>query len=206
MSVANRVTRRLPIRRRDWRLMGRTARLVLGAPGYALLALLTALAGLSLFVLSLNAPLAGFALAGDLAIGARARILVGLYPFVGSAYGPIQGALLVLVAVLLGVDVAMATYHFREHRDDAERGASSATGGASAVGVLLGTLGAGCAACGVPILLGVLSILGVPSAALLLPFDGLEFAGLAAFVLVLSIFWLADGMRGGEIRGCPVDL
>jgi hypothetical protein len=24
--------------------------------------------------------------------------------------------------------------------------------------------------------------------------------------VLLSIFWLADGMRGGEIRGCPVDL
>ncbi|MEF8788703.1 MAG: hypothetical protein V5A61_01115 [Haloarculaceae archaeon] len=179
--------------------MGRTVRLVLGGPGYALLALLVGLAGLSLFVLSLNTALAGFALAGDLAPGARLRVLLGLYPFVGSAYGPIQGGLLVLVSVLLGVDVAMATYHFREHRVTVE------AGGASAAGVLLGTLGAGCAACGVPILLGVLSLLGLPSAALLLPFDGLEFAALAAVVLVLSVHWLADGMRGGEIRGCPVD-
>ena len=199
-SVANRVVRRLPLRGRDWRLMGRTARLVLGGPGYAVLAVVAALAGLSLFVLSLNVSLAGFALAGDLALGARLRILVGLYPFVGSAYGPLQGALLVFVSLLLGVDVAMATYHFREHRVTVE------ASGASAVGVLLATLGAGCAACGVPILLGVLSLLGVPSAALLLPFDGLEFAALAAVVLVLSIHWLADGMRGGEIRGCPVDL
>ena len=180
--------------------MGRTARLVLGGPGYALLALVAALAGLSLFVLSLNTALAGFALTGDLALGARLRILVGLYPFVGSAYGPLQGALLVFVSLLLGVDVAMATYHFREHRVTVE------ASGASAVGVLLATLGAGCAACGVPILLGVLSLLGIPSAALLLPFDGLEFAVLAVVVLTLSIHWLADGMRGGEIRGCPVDL
>jgi len=198
-GVAARLTRRLPLQRADWRLMGRTVRLVLGGPGYALLALLVGLAGLSLFVLSLNTALAGFALAGDLAPGARLRVLLGLYPFVGSAYGPIQGGLLVLVSVLLGVDVAMATYHFREHRVTVE------AGGASAAGVLLGTLGAGCAACGVPILLGVLSLLGVPSAALLLPFDGLEFAALAAVVLVLSVHWLADGMRGGEIRGCPVD-
>ena len=198
-GVAARLTRRLPLQRADWRLMGRTARLVLGGPGYALLALLVGLAGLSLFVLSLNTALAGFALAGDLAPGARLRVLLGLYPFVGSAYGPIQGGLLVLVSVLLGVDVAMATYHFREHRVTVE------AGGASAAGVLLGTLGAGCAACGVPILLGVLSLLGLPSAALLLPFDGLEFAALAAVVLVLSVHWLADGMRGGEIRGCPVD-
>jgi hypothetical protein len=187
--------------------MGRTARLVLGGPGYAVLALVAALAGLSLFVLSLNVSLAGFALAGDLALGARLRILVGLYPFVGSAYGPLQGALLVFVSLLLGVDVAMATYHFREHRATAADGAASArASGASAAGVLLATLGAGCAACGVPILLGVLSLLGIPSAALLLPFDGLEFAVLAVVVLTLSIHWLADGMRGGEIRGCPVDL
>jgi hypothetical protein len=199
-SVATRVVRRLPLRRNDWRLMGRTARLVLGGPGYAVLALVAALAGLSLFVLSLNVSLAGFALTGDLAPGARLRILVGLYPFVGSAYGPLQGALLVFVSLLLGVDVAMATYHFREHRVTVE------ASGASAVGVLLATLGAGCAACGVPILLGVLSLLGIPSAALLLPFDGLEFAVLAVVVLTLSIHWLADGMRGGEIRGCPVDL
>lgn len=205
MGADARATRRLPTGREDWLLMGRTARLVLGGPTYALLALVVALAGLSLFVLSLNVSLAGFALAGDLALGARVRVLVGLYPFVGSAYGPVQGTLLVLVAALLGVDAAMAAYHFREHRVTVESGASGAPGGAGAAGILLGMLGAGCAACGVPVLLGLLSLLGVPSAALLLPLDGLEFAALAAVVLVLSIHWLADGMRGGEIRGCPVD-
>jgi len=25
-------------------------------------------------------------------------------------------------------------------------------------------------------------------------------------VLTLSIYWLAEGMRGGEINGCPVDI
>ena len=57
MNAATRLARRLPTRRSDWRLMGRTARLVLGGPGYALLALVVALAGLSLFVLSLFAEL-----------------------------------------------------------------------------------------------------------------------------------------------------
>lgn len=28
--------------------------------------------------------------------------------------------------------------------------------------------------------------------------------GLALVTLVLSIYWVGDGMRGGEIRGCPV--
>jgi hypothetical protein len=164
----------------DWRLMARTARLVLGVPAYAVVGLLAALAGLTLFVVSLNLPLARFALAGDLTLPARFTILSGLYPFVGAAYEPFQGALLVFVPLLIAVNVAMATYHFREQAVTVE------SGGASLTGVLLGILGAGCAACGVPILLGVLSLFGVSSAALLLPLDGLEFALLAVVALVLS--------------------
>jgi hypothetical protein len=190
----------LPTGAEDWRLMGRTARLVLGVPAYALVAVVAAFAGLTLFVTSLNLPLAEFALTGDLTTGRRLRILGGLYPFVGDAYEAPQGALLLFVAGLIGVNVSMALYHFREHAVGVE------SGGASLVGVLLGTLGAGCAACGVPILLGILSIFGVSSAALVLPLDGLEFAFLAIVALVLSTHWLAAGMRGGEIRGCPVDL
>lgn len=190
----------LPTGSDDWRLMGRTARLVLGIPTYALVALVAAFAGLTLFVTSLNLPLAGFALTGDLSLDGRLRILRGLYPFVGSAYDPFQGSLLVFVAALIGVNVSMAVYHFREHAVSVE------SGGASLAAVLLGTLGAGCAACGVPILLAILSIFGVSSAVLFLPLDGLEFALLALVALVLSTHWLAEGMRGGEIRGCPVDL
>ncbi len=41
---------------------------------------------------------------------------------------------------------------------------------------------------------------------LFLPLDGLEFAFLALVVITLSLHWLADGMRGGMVNGCPVDL
>jgi FtsH-binding integral membrane protein len=71
---------------------------------------------------------------------------------------------------------------------------------------VLGTLGAGCAACGSAVLLGLLSLVGVSTTLLFLPLDGLEFALGAVVVLTLSIYWLADGMRGGEINGCPVDI
>ena len=164
----------LPTRRADWRLMGRTARLVLGGPGYAL--------------------------TGALPPAARVELLVSQFPFVGPAFPPLQGSLLVAVAVLTGVDVTMATYHFREH------GVSVREGGSSAAGVFLGTLGAGCAACGSAVLAGLLSLVGGSGLLLLLPLDGLEFALGASVVLLLSVYWLADGMRGGEIRGCPVDL
>jgi len=72
-------------------------------------------------------------------------------------------------------------------------------------GVVLGVLGAGCAACGSTVLVGLLSLLGVSVSLVALPLEGLEFALGAVVVLVLSIYWLADGMRGGRVRGCPVD-
>jgi hypothetical protein len=183
--------------------MGRTARLVLGSPAYAALALVTAVVALSAFVFGQNVELARFALTAPLGFEDRATILLGLYPFLGTNYGPVAEVLLVAVAGLAGVDVAMVTYHFREH----EVGVGSdgaTTGGSSAVGLVLGALGAGCAACGSAVLAGLLSLFGVAGAGTLLPLDGLEFSLLALAALLLSIYWIADGMRGGEIRGCPV--
>jgi len=198
--VGARRTVRLPTEGDDWRLMGRTCRLVLTVPTYALLAGVAALTALTLFVVSLNLQLVGdIVVGGGLPLADRLRVLLELYPFVGASFGPLQGGLLYAVAALTGVDVAMAVYHFREH------GVSLRTGGSSAAGVVLGTLGAGCAACGSAILLGVASLLGLSTSLLVLPLDGLEFALLALVVLALSIYWLADGMRGGEINGCPVD-
>jgi hypothetical protein len=91
------------------------------------------------------------------------------------------------------------TYHLREH------GLSLSGGGGSAVGAVLGALGAGCAACGSALLVGILSLFGVSTSVLFLPLDGLEFALLALVALLLSIHWVADGMRGGQVAGCPVD-
>jgi len=192
---------RLPTTRGDWRLMGRTVRLVLTLPVYAAVAVIAAVVSLTLFVVSLNVPLVlDLVVGGSLPLASRLRVLGELYPFIGTSFNPAQGVLLVVVAVLTGVDIGLATYHFREHGLDLQQG------GAGVAGVVLGTLGAGCAACGSAVLLGLLSLLGVSTSLLFLPLDGLEFALLALAVLTLSIYWLAEGMRGGEINGCPVDL
>ncbi|MGB9931234.1 hypothetical protein [Haloarcula amylolytica] len=192
---------RLPTTRGDWRLMGRTVRLVLTLPVYAAVAAIAAVVSLTLFVVSLNVPLVlDLVVGGSLPLASRLRVLGELYPFIGTSFNPAQGVLLVVVAVLTGVDIGLATYHFREHGLDLQQG------GAGVAGVVLGTLGAGCAACGSAVLLGLLSLLGVSTSLLFLPLDGLEFALLALAVLTLSIYWLAEGMRGGEINGCPVDL
>jgi hypothetical protein len=192
---------RLPTRADDWRLMARTLRLVLSVPRYAALAAVAAVAALSLFVLPTNLALVrDLVVGGPLPVADRLVVLAELYPFVGTDYGPVEGAVLAATAALVGANVALAVYHVREHRVAVARGSGSLAG------VVLGTLGAGCAACGGAILAGLLGAFGAAGALALLPLDGLEFALLALVVVALSVFWLADGMRGGEIAGCPVEM
>lgn len=190
---------RFPTRGRDWRLLGRTLRLVLAIPRYALLALLAAVLALSLFVFAQNLELLEFAVTAPLDLEDRVTILLQQFPFVGTTFALETSAMLVLVALLTGADIALVGYHLLEHD------LSARDSGGSVVGVGLGVLGAGCAACGSAVLAGVLSLVGVTGLLTALPLDGLEFSLLAAVVLVLSMYWLADGMRGGEIRGCPID-
>jgi hypothetical protein len=200
-SVRSLVSVRLPTRRDDWRLTARFARHVLSIPRYAVLAGLAAVVALSAFVLSQNLPLVSdVVVGGSLPLGARLRVLVALYPFLGTSYSALTGGTLLLVAALVGVNLAMVAYHVGVH------GLGARKGGGSAVGVTLGMLGAGCAACGSALLAGLFSLFGVSGLLLLLPFEGLELSLLALVSLVLSMYWIADGIRGGDVNGCPVDV
>lgn len=192
-------TLRLPTRLGDWRLMGRTIRLVLGMPLYATLALLAAVGSLSVFVLSRNLQLlVNVIVLGELPLEARVSVLVGLFPLIGTAYTLAMSVVLILTGILVGIDIALVTYHLREHR------LTVGEGSGGVVGIVLGTLGAGCAACGSAVLAGLFSLVGAGSLLTLLPLEGLEFTLVALGALVLSIYWLADGLKGGMIRGCPV--
>ena len=191
----------LPTRRRDWWLMGRTVRLVLSLPKYTVLAVSYALLALSVFVFTRNLDiLQQVILFGEITITARLQIFAEMFPGIGSAYTTEQTILLVTTAALVGVNLALTTYHLLEHRVSL-RGGSGSVGG-----VVLGTLGAGCASCGSALLVGVLLLFGASGVLVALPLDGLEFALLALVLLVLSIYWTAEGLRGGAIRGCPIDI
>lgn len=192
---------RLPTRARDWQRMGRTVRLVLGDPSYALLAVLVAVGSLSAFVISRNLPLfVDVVVFGEGPLPSRLVVLIELYPSIGPAYTVPASVLLIATAGLVGVDVALIAYHLRS------RGLAVREGSGGVAGVVLGTLGAGCATCGTAVLAGLASLVGAGSMLTLLPLEGLEFTVAALVALVLSIHWLAEGFRGGTIRGCPVDV
>lgn len=191
---------RFPTRRQDWHLMGRTIYLVLHVPTYLVLAVVASVGALALFAIPQNWVLfLDVVVGGHLPVVSRLRLLLELMPFIGTSFTLAQGLVLLVAAVLAGLNIALATYHLREHR------VSLRAGSGSLGGLVLGTLGAGCAACGTAVLAGLLSLVGAAGVLTLLPLEGLEIALLAVVFIALSIWWLADGMRGGEIAGCPVD-
>lgn len=190
----------LPTGVRDGRLVARVLRLVLSQPAYAAVAVVAAWVSLTTFVVSQNLELFGaLIVGGSLSLADRLVLLREQYPFLGTTYGTLEGVALLLVAALVGANLALLSYHVREHD------LSAAGGGGSAVGVALGVLGAGCAACGSALLAGVLSLVGGSGLVLALPLEGLEVSLLALVVLGLSTYWVADGMRGGAVAGCPIE-
>lgn len=189
-----------PTSRDDWRLMDRTVREVLSRPRYVAVGVVATVIVLTVFVVSQNwqIVLDIVVFGTGITLVERLRFLSDLYPFLGPAYTPVHGGLLVAVAALLGVNVSMAGYHV------AELGLVAREGVAGTIAFLLGTVGAGCAACGSAVLVGVLSLFGITGALALLPFEGLEFLLLALVAIVLSIFTLAKGIASDD--ACPVDL
>jgi hypothetical protein len=181
--------------------MATVVRLVLSVPAYATLAVVLAGLALTLFVVPLNwALVTDVVVGGSFPLATRLSVLLALYPFAGGDFGLVQGLVLLLTAGLVGVNAAVAVYHLRHHAARMREGAGSLTG------AVLATLGAGCAACGSALLAGLFGLVGVTGALTLLPLEGLEFALLALGVVVLSLHWLAEGMEGGLVGGCPVEI
>lgn len=190
----------LPIRGRDWRLMGRTISSILRIPLYAALATIGASGSLSVFVFSRNFDLlVNVILLGELSLTSRLSVFVELYPLAGNAYTLPASLLLIATAALVGIDIGLLAYFLHTQQFTFRDGSGSLTG------VVLGTLGAGCASCGSALLAGLLSLFGAGGALTLFPLDGLELTLVALVVLVLSIYWMVEGLRGVEIRGCPVE-
>ena len=188
-----------PTRGDDWRLMGATIREVLTEARYVLLALVGAVVVLTLFVVSQhqNTVMLVVVDGRGVSVGERLHFLFDLFPFVGPAYGPVRAGLLVAVSALIGLNIALVGYQI------AELGLVGREGVLGAFAFLLGTVGAGCAACGSAVLVGILSLFGITGALTFLPFEGMEFLILSILGLVLSIFSVTKAIASDA--ACPVN-
>lgn len=189
---------RLPTRADDWRLVLTAVTRVLSRPRYVVVGLAGAWVALTAISVSRNVELfVRVVLGGSLPVENRAAVLAGMYPFGSPDFVGVAAAAVVGLALLLGLDVAMIAYHVGEHGASLAMGAG---GSAGTTGAVLAGLGAGCVVCGVSALAGVLSFLGVAGGAVVLPFEGVAFSLVAAGLVLVSVFWTAEGMHGGMRR------
>lgn len=116
--------------------------------------------------------------------------------FIWSFYGSIEtnhtvysAGVSFLIAILSGMNIALLVYYTRRVKT-ATKGFKRLHAG-SYVGLVIGFLGVGCAACGSVILTAVLATVGAGGLLLALPFQGAEAGLLALGILLWSNYYLA---------------
>jgi len=110
---------------------------------------------------------------------------------------------LIVISLLLGVLISLIVYRIKEISLFGNlKNRNKKIGFFAGVGIFLGILVPGCAACG----LGLVSFLGLESAFLaFLPFKGLEVSLLAVLLLVFSVYFTAKDLLKCEISNFNSD-
>ncbi len=106
----------------------------------------------------------------------------------GLNFTPVRAVFTVVIAVLLGINLAMLSFYFKQRR------AGAAAVGASGLGLAMSILGVGCAACGSVVLTSVLGYAAAAKFLGALPGRGLEFS-----VISLALLWLSIAMLSQKI-------
>ena len=193
------IKERIPTKK-DIETTFKVCRLVFSTPLYMVLLLMT----IPTFSLLLLLPtdyqlLLDFVLLGDADVQTRLSVLYNILPLTGqTTYSVLTDTLLYLVATTVSVNIVLLIYHLKEH------GLAFQNTAGGTVGSVLAVIGAGCVSCGSAIITALFSIVGLSGALTILPLEGGELLVIAISISVLSTVWMSKGLRGGEVRGCPV--
>lgn len=137
------------------------------------------IAGLYLLLITslMNGSLVVDTLVGGYGLGYILRILLSLIQGMWTSMSPSALALLILIAVLTGANLSLLFEKIRVLRKFDKL--QVVVGGNS----LLGIVGSGCVACGLP----VLSLLGQGGSLIYLPYRGAEISYLSLILLSISL-------------------
>lgn len=142
-------------------------------------------AALALIVFVFAVLLPNLALLNEVVFGSSAplatkvNLTLSLFGGISTNFSTLSAIYTILIAVLVGVNVAMIVYLVRKR--SAMLGQKGLLAGAS--GVASGALGVGCAACGSFLLSTILASFGAGAALAILPLKGGEF-GIASVALL----------------------
>ena len=155
---------------------------------YSIIAVLIAFFTLSTAILQPNIGLLGAVFtSGEISWVSKYNFLIALYGSLATNFSVVSAVSTVLIAVLLGMNIALLVYYIRRRQIG---GNNKAGNTASIAGIVAGTFGVGCAACGTVILSTMFAVFGGGGLLLLLPLHGAEFGVLGVILLSFSIYQL----------------
>ena len=131
-------------------------------------------------------------------LSTKLTFLLSLYGSLLTNYSLLSAALLLVTALLFGVNVALLTYYIKRRRRVSGDAAAKLAGVGGTVSALFGI---GCAACGSVVLTSVLGLFGASGLLLMLPYHGAEFALLGIVLLTIATYYLAK--RIADPLVCP---
>lgn len=156
---------------------------VLLNPKYAALATLVALSLVAFAVWLPNFRLITASLpSSSLTFGQKVGLLTALLGSIGTNFTTLSRSLLIVSAVLMGIQVALVTYYIRQTAKLQQ------DMGISFLAMSLSLLGVGCASCGSVLLATLFGFGAMTSMVGLLPFKGQEFSLLGLAILVFAIW------------------
>jgi hypothetical protein len=137
----------------------------------------------------MNVRLLKVALLGSFSLEYKARLLLALLGGMWTAMSVFGLTMLIIVALLTGANLTLIIQRIVKLRSFGKL--HFVAGGSS----LLGFIGSGCAACGLPIL----ALLGLGGSIIYLPFGGIELSVISAGLLLLSLYLMVKSDSTKEI-------
>lgn len=194
------IKNKLPTDTSDFKITLKVCRLVLSTPVYFIL-LLTLV---PLFLILLILPndytvIIDVVILGESSAFSKTLLVYNLLPLTGGVtYSLFTDSMMYIVSMSVSTNITLLIYHLKEHGFQIGGTASGTTSS------ILSVIGSGCASCGSTILTGLFSVLGISGALSVLPLHGGEFLLISLIISFLSIYWIANGLRGGMVKGCPI--
>lgn len=125
----------------------------------------------------------------------RLQLLYRLLGGVATADTVLAATMTGIVALLLGVNIALLSYYVVQRRSlpDAKESATTVSG------VIAAVFGVGCSACGTLVFSAMLSLVGATGLLALLPLGGGEFLVLSIVLLTTSTYLLAKSIQASTV-------
>lgn len=137
----------------------------------------------------MNVRLLKFTLLGSFTLEYKVKLLIALLGGMWTAMSGFGLTMLIIVALLTGANLTLIAQRIIKLHSFGKL--QLVAGGSS----LLGFIGSGCAACGLPIL----ALLGLSGSVIYLPFGGMELSVVSAALLLMSLYLMIKSDSKKEI-------